>query len=94
MCALLTFMRAFLLDVEARISVPGFVSITKDPVHLLCGGNVGPTNISNVVKFCVSGELCGLANDLMIISVEISSNILYVILTTMVAIMSTRLDIL
>ena len=81
MCALLTFRLVIFLDDEARISLPGFVSITRDPVHLVCMGKVGAILMSNVVK------LCGFANNMMIICVEISSNFMSVMLTTTVAIM-------
>ena len=75
MWALLTLRLVFFLDDEARICFPGFVSITRDPEHSVRMGRVGATLISK------DDELGGLADNVTIIFVEISSNFMFVILT-------------
>ena len=80
MWALFTFRLVFLLEDEARISLPGLVTITRDPEHWVCLGLIGATLMSNVDK------LWGLASSMMTISVEIrSSNLMVVMMTTTVA---------
>ena len=80
MWALFTFRLVFLLEDEARISLPGLVTITSDPEHWVCLGLIGATLMSNVDK------LWGLASSMMTISVEIrSSNLMVVMMTTTVA---------
>ena len=79
MWALFTFRLVYLLEDEARISLPGLVTITKDPVHCVCLGLIGESMMSNVDKL-------GLAKSMMTISVEIrSSNLVFVMMTTTVA---------
>ena len=81
MWALFTFRLVFLLEDEARTSLPGLVTITRDPEHCVCWGLIGATLMSNV-----DNKLSGLANSMMTISVEIrSSNLLVVMMTTTVA---------
>ena len=81
MWALFTFRFVFLLEDEARTSLPDLVSITRDPVHLVCLVLIGETLMSKVDK------LSDLAQIMMIISIEISSSLMFVmmLITTTVA---------
>ena len=87
MWALFTFRLVYLLEDEIRISLPGLVTITKDPVHMVCLVLIGATLISRFsILLSNADTLSVLADNMMTISVEISrSNLIFVIVTTTVA---------
>ena len=86
MWALFTFRLVYLLEDEARISLPGLVTITRDPVHCVCLGLIGESMMSNVDKL-------GLANSMMTISVEIRrSSLVFAMMTTTVEMNSVAMN--